>query len=128
LVTSQWQYSRPRQPGTWAETLGRGSAVLVLYFVAAFVANLLLLVLLLAFEVVGCARLPQFGRLVSQIATTASGHIGRLLRVDLRRPVGGHNSTSAVARSRVLLRRNAVRWRDVQAARCSGNASAAPEK
>jgi ribosomal protein L32 len=35
--------------GTWAETLGRGSAVLSLYFVAGFVANLLLVILLLAF-------------------------------------------------------------------------------
>jgi hypothetical protein len=34
--------------GTWAETLGRGSAVLALYFVAGFAANLLLIVLLLA--------------------------------------------------------------------------------
>lgn len=35
--------------GTWPETLGRGAAVLALYFVATFVANLLLIVLLLAF-------------------------------------------------------------------------------
>jgi hypothetical protein len=34
--------------GTWAATLGRGAAVLTLYIAASFVANLLLIVLLLA--------------------------------------------------------------------------------
>ena len=39
--------------GTWAETLGRGTALLILYFAIFFVANLLLVFALLTLNIGG---------------------------------------------------------------------------